>query len=287
MLPRFSNVFVEIMNNNNNINLQNINQRHDNINNNNNNNYNNNDNNIINNNVINNINNNNNNNILPNNQNILNELSERTNNKLIVIFSPNKGMCFIIFLLNIIISGSGTFIIFIKNCSLYDLALGLIQSFGSYFLLLEGLSMKKFHYIYDVKINSFLSLYLVILSAVFYLSSIYVGIFHNFVYYNTRKTTMTESKEKGICIIILNLLTGGLGTVLYGVLKKDLNYFGIIKIWIAGIIQIIGFIIFVLAFTFIGTINKMILIIFFCIGILGYITSILIGIKCYKNISNS
>ena len=281
MLPRFS--IVEIMNNNN-INLQNINQRHnnpnamiiDNINNNINND--NNNNNIINNNI--------NNNILPNNQNSLNELSEKTSNKLMIIFRPNKAICFIIFLLNIIISGSGTFMIFFKNCSLYDFALGLIQSFGSYFLLLEGLSMKKYHYIYDIKINSFLSLYLVILSAIFYLSSIYVGIFHNFVYYNTRKTTMTESKEKGICIIVLNLLTGGLGTVLYGVLKKDLNYFGIIKIWIAGIIQIIGFVIFILAFTFI-TINKIILIIFFCIGILGYITSILIGIKCYKNISNS
>ena len=79
MLPRFS--IVEIMNNNN-INLQNINQRHnnpnamiiDNINNNINND--NNNNNIINNNI--------NNNILPNNQNSLNELSEKTNNKLII-----------------------------------------------------------------------------------------------------------------------------------------------------------------------------------------------------------
>ena len=147
--------------------------------------------------------------------------------------------------------------------------------------------MKKYHYIYNVKINSFLSLYLIILSALFYLSSIYVGIFHNFVYYNTRKTTMTENKEKGICIIMLNLLTGGLGTVLYGVLMKDLNYFVIIKFWIVGIVQIIGFIILVLCFTFIGTINKIILIIFFCFGIIGYTTSICFGIKYYKNISNS
>ena len=123
--------------------------------------------------------------------------------------------------------------------------------------------MKKYHYIYYVKINSFLSLYLITLSILIYLSPIYVRIFHNFVYYNTRTTTMTENKEKGICIILLNLLTGGLGTVFYGVLMKNLDYFDIIKIWIAGIVQNFGFTIFLLAFTFIGTINKMMLIIFF------------------------
>ena len=34
---------------------------------------------------------------------------------------------------------------------------------------------------------------------------------------------MTENKEKGICILLLNLITGGLGTILYGVLIKNMD----------------------------------------------------------------
>jgi len=229
----------------------------------------------------------NNNNILPYNQIMLNILSENSNNKLIIIFSPNKCICFIILILNIIISGLGTLMLSIRNCSLYDFALGFIQFFGSYFLLLEGLSIRKYRYIYYVKINSFLFVYLIILSILFYLSSIYVGIFHNFVYYSPRRTTMTRNKEKGICIILLNLLTGGLGTILYGILIKNMDCFNRIKVWVVGIVQICGFAIFILAFSFIGTINKIMLIIFFFIGIMGYITSICIGMRCYGKISNS
>ena len=229
----------------------------------------------------------NNNNILSYNQILLNNLAERTSNKLIVIYNPNKYICFIILLLNIVIPGLGTLMISIRNCSLYDFSLGCIQFLGSYFFFLEGLSIRKYHYIYFVRINSFLFAYLIILSILFYLSSIYVGIFHNFVFYNPRKTTMTENKEKGICILLLNLITGGLGTILYGVLIKNMDCFNRLKVWLIGIVQICGFAIFILAFTFIGTINKMMLIIFFFIGIMGYITSICIGMKCYQKISIS
>ena len=135
--------------------------------------------------------------------------------------------------------------------------------FRKLFLFLEGLSIRKYHYIYYVRINSFLFAYLIILSILFYLSSIYVGIFHNFVFYNPSKTTMTENKEKGICILLLNLITGGLGTILYGVLIKNMDCFNRLKVWLIGIVQICGFAIFILAFTFIGTINKMMLNIFF------------------------
>lgn len=229
----------------------------------------------------------NNTNILSYNQILLNNLAERSNNKLIVIYNPNKCICFFILLLNIIISGLGTLMISIRNCSLYDFSLGCIQFLGTYFFFLEGLSIRKYRYIYYVRINSFLFAYLIILSILFYLSSIYVGIFHNFVFYSPRRTTMTENKEKGICILLLNLITGGLGTILYGFLVKNMDCFNRLKVWLIGIVQICGFAIFILAFTFIGTINKMMLIIFFFIGIMGYITSICIGMKCYQKISNS
>ena len=69
----------------------------------------------------------NNNNILSYNQILLNNLAERTSNKLIVIYNPNKYICFIILLLNIVIPGLGTLMISIRNCSLYDFSLGCIQ----------------------------------------------------------------------------------------------------------------------------------------------------------------
>jgi len=229
----------------------------------------------------------NNTNILSHNQILLNNLAERSNNKLIVIYNPNKCICFIILLLNIIISGLGTLMISIRNCSLYNFSLGSIQFLGTYFFFLEGLSIRKRHYIYYVRINSFLFIYSIFLSILFYLSSIYVGIFHNFVFFSPRRTTMTKNKEKGICIIVLNLITGGLGTILYGVLIKNMECFNRIKIWFIGIVQICGFAIFVLGFACLGTISKMILVIFFFIGVMGYITSICIGIKCYHKISDS
>ena len=231
--------------------------------------------------------NNNNNNILSYNQIMLNNLSERTNNKLIVMFNPNKCICFIILLLNIIISGLGTLMISIRNCSLYDFFLGFIQFLGSYFFFIAGLSIRKYRYIYHIRINPFLCAYLIILSIIFYLSSIYVGIFHNFVFYNPRRTTITENKEKGICILLLNLITGGLGTILYGVLIRHMDCFNRSKFLLIGLVQITGFAIFIIAFTCIGTINKAILFIFFFIGIMGYITSICFGMKCYQKISNS
>ena len=266
MVPRINN--INLANNNNNNQNHNHNQNNHNARN------------------LNNM-NSNNNNILAYNQVQLNILSENTTNKLIAIYNPNKCICFIILILNIMISGLGTLMLSIRNCSLYDFALGLIQFFGSYFFFLEGLSIRKIHYIYYIRINSFLFLYLICLSILFYLSSIYVGIFHNFVYYNPRRTTMTENKEKGICIILLNLFTGGIGTILYGVLIKNMDCFNRAKVWMIGLVQICGFAIFILAFTTIGTINKMILTIFFFIGVMGYITSICIGMKCYQKISNS
>ena len=238
----------------------------------------------------NNINNNNNHhhsNILYNTDINLNIIAENTNKIFIFLYNPNKITCIILLLLNILVAGLGTFIISCKNCSLYDFLLGFIQFFCCYSLLLKGIEIKETHNLFNVKINLFLSIYLIVLAILFYMSSIYVGIFHNFIFFNPRITKITENREKGICIIFLNLVTGGLGTLLYGFLSKNEDCFNRIKIWGVGIVQICGFIMFIFAFSLIGKVNRIILIILFFIGGIGYLTSICIGIKCYKKISIS
>ena len=263
-----------IPNNENNQSNQNIYHNINNVNNNN-----------INPNNINNLNNNHNSNILYHTNIYLNIIAENSNNYFIILFYPNKIFCIILLLLNILISGLGTIIIGFKNCSLYDFILGIIQFFGCYLFLSKGLSLVKTHIIFNIKVNSFLGLYLFIIALLFYLSSIYVGIFHNFIFFNPRISKLNENKEKGIFILFLNFITGGLGTILYGFLLKNEDCFNRIKIWIIGLVQISGFIIFIFAFSLINIINKIILVILFFIGSIGYITSICIGIKCYKKIS--
>ena len=238
---------------------------------------------------INNINNNNNHhsNILNHNDIHLDIIAQNSNNCFIILFNPNKIICIILLLLNILVSGLGTVIIGFKNCSLYDFILGFIQFFGCYSLLIKGIELKKTQNVFNVKINSFLSFYLIILALLFFINSIYVGIFHNFIFFNPRITKITENREKGICILLLNFVTGGLGTLLYGFLSKNEDCFNRIKTWVVGIVQISGFIIFLFVFSLIGKINKIILIILFFIGGIGYLTSICIGFKCYKKISMS
>lgn len=228
-----------------------------------------------------------NSNVLNHNDNQLNIFSDNSNNFFIFLFKPNKITCLLLLFLNIVVSGLGTLLIGFKNCSLYDFLLGIIQFFGCYLSFLKGLDIQKTRYIYNIKINSFLGIYLIILSLLLYLSSIYIGIFHNFIFFNPRRIKMNENKEKGICIIILNFMTGGLGTLFYGILIRNSDFFNRIKNCLVGLVQICGFIIFILAFSLISQINIIILIILFFIGAVGYITSIIIGIKCYEIINIS
>ena len=243
-------------------------------------------------NIMQNLNNQNHNNNNISNQNILNHndiqlniLAQNNNNFFIILYSPNKTVCIIFLILNIFICGFGTILIGLKNCSLYIFILGIIQ-FSGYFLFFQGFNIKKMHIMFNTKINSCLSIYIIILALLLFLSSIYCGIFHNFLFFNPIRTKITKNKEKGICIIYLNLITGGLGTILYGFLAKNQDCFSRFKILIIGVVQIWGFIILLFAFSLIGAINHIMLTIFFFIGGIGYLSSIIIGKKCYNKISS-
>ena len=212
----------------------------------------------------------------------LNSLSQNTDNTFIILFHPNKFICFVILLANLLISGLGTLILGVKNLNLYDFFLSIIQFCFCYPFLSRALDIKKKKYFNDFKVNSFLWIFLVFIAFVFYLSSIYIGIFHNFVYFNPRKI---KNKEKGITIIILNTLIGGIGTIFYGIIAESIDCCQRIRMWIVGITQVFAFMFLIITISIFKELKVGIFVIFIIIGILSYFTSVFLGIRLYKRIT--
>ena len=212
----------------------------------------------------------------------LNALSQNTDNTFIILFHPNKFICFVILLANLLISGLGTLILGVKNLNLYDFFLSIMQFCFCYPFLSRALDIKKKKYFNDFKVNSFLWIFLVFIAFVFYLSSIYIGIFHNFVYFNPRKI---KNKEKGITIIILNTLIGGIGTIFYGIIAEGIDCCQRIRMWIVGITQVFAFMFLIITISIFKELKVGIFVIFIIIGILSYFTSVFLGIRLYKRIT--
>ena len=219
----------------------------------------------------------------PNERDIqLQNLSFNNDNKFIIFFHPNKFICIVILFANILISGFGTLIIGVKNLDLYDFFLSIMQFCFCYHSISKALKIKKNKKINDIDINSFLWIYLLGIASIFYLSSIYTGIFHNFVFFNPR---IFKNKEKGMCIIILNCMIGGIGTIFYGIIVSGISFCRRIKIWIIGISQVFGFMIFIFSICIFSSMNIGFFILLFFIGLFAYLSSIVIGFKFYKNLS--
>ena len=212
----------------------------------------------------------------------LNALSQNTDNTFIILFHPNKFICFAILLCNLLISGLGTLILGVKNMNLYDFFLSIMQFCFCYPFLSRALDIKKKKYLNDFKVNSFLWIFLICIASIFYLSSIYIGIFHNFIYFNPRKI---KNKEKGITIIILNILMGGIGTIFYGIIAEGINCCQRIRMWIVGITQIFAFMFLIITISIFKELKVGIFIIFIIIGSLFYITSVFLGFRLYKRIT--
>jgi len=212
----------------------------------------------------------------------LNALSQNTDNTFIILFHPNKFICFAILLCNLLISGLGTLILGVKNMNLYDFFLSIMQFCFCYPFLSRALDIKKKKYLNDFKVNSFLWIFLICIASIFYLSSIYIGIFHNFIYFNPRKI---KNKEKGITIIILNILMGGIGTIFYGIIAEGINCCQRIRMWIVGITQIFSFMFLIITISIFKELKVGIFIIFIIIGSLFYITSVFLGFRLYKRIT--
>ena len=212
----------------------------------------------------------------------LNALSQNTDNTFIILFHPNKFICFAILLCNLLISGLGTLILGVKNMNLYDFFLSIMQFCFCYPFLSRALDIKKKKYLNDFKVNSFLWIFLICIASIFYLSSIYIGIFHNFIYFNPRKI---KNKEKGITIIILNILMGGIGTIFYGIIAEGINCCQRIRMWIVGITQIFSFMFLIITISIFKELKVGIFVIFIIIGSLFYLTSVFLGFRLYKRIT--
>ena len=210
------------------------------------------------------------------------DLSFGNDNIFIVLFHPNKFLCLITFLLNILLSDLGTFILGVRYFNLYEIVLSLIQFGFCYpFIILANKIIKTRHFL-GLEVNNFLFIYLLIVAIICYLSSIYVGIFHNFVFFNQIKI---KNKEISICILILNIILGGVGTILYGIIIKvnenECCYrFECLSV---GIFEVFAFMcsIFIISLKNFMEITPLL-----SLGFLIYALSIYNGIRIYKKMNN-
>jgi len=123
----------------------------------------------------------------------------------------------------------------------------------------------------------------VIIGTVF---TIYAGIFRNCLIFNPEKPELLK-KEKKIISLIYNILIGGTGTLLYG-LSNLCDKTNGMECWqkyrhiLYGLIQLAGFILLLISFSF----QDKIKIVFLVIGILSYCFSLFSGItlniRCYE-----
>ena len=223
------------------------------------------------------------NNYRPNERDLqLENLSQRSDHIFIFLFHPNKFICFATLFVNVLISGFGTLILGVKNLNLYEFFLSLMQFGFSYPFFFKAFEIKRKKIFNNLEVNSFLWIYLIIVGGIFYLSSIYMGIFHNFIFFNPRKI---KNKEKGICIIILNLIISGLGTVFFGIIAEGISCCERIKMWIMGIVQIFVFISLILNISSYSSIKLGFFVTILIFGILCYSTSVYYAIRIYKKVT--
>ena len=121
---------------------------------------------------------------------------------------------------------------------------------------------------------------MVLFAAIGPVFSFYIGFFHSCLTFNPNKPKHLQ-KEIKIISLIYNIFIGGAGTLLYGLSKICEKKLYEVKWWIKyiyifyGLIQIIGFILFLLSFTY--TDGRKIA--FIVIGALSYLFSLFSGIS--------
>ena len=213
----------------------------------------------------------------------LQELSQNNDKYFIILFHPNKCICFAILVANILMAGLGTLILGMKNLNLYEFFLSIIQFCFCYPFVSKAFDIKKDKKFDKFEVNSFFWIYLLCCAFIFYLSSIYVGIFHNFIFFNPRKI---KNKERGICIILLNIIAGGVGTSFYTIIGDGIDFCGRIKFLIIGTAQICGFFVFILSISIYNYIKLGTFIVSFIVGLMAYFSSIYTAFKLYKQISS-
>ena len=237
-------------------------------------------------------------NISSNRNNLRNNIHNNTNPEtevlfglFILAFQPTKAYCIVSFLLNIFFCGLGTILIGLNKKSIFYTLFGLIQCFCFFFFLLYGVSLNERKIFGNVP-NRFFYIYFKIIYISFYISSIYIGIFRNFLFFNTRKINFNEKKEIGSIIFFLNILIGGIGTLLVAIIRftEPQNLCNAIKNIIYGLIQLGGYILTLLGISLINEKNNNVSFdsydigCFFIVGILCFFFSIYCSYKFFKSL---
>ena len=205
-----------------------------------------------------------------------------------ISFEPSKCFCLLIMFVNIFLCGLGTFLMGLGRKKTFYTLLGLMQCVCFFYLYSFEFSNEKYK-VFGKDKPKFISIYFRILIALFYATSIYFSFFRNFIYCNTNKINFSEKKEKGIFVFILNILICGLGTILIGIIslyKEERSFCQKFKTFLFGIIQLIGYVLLLLAITLIiekGS-SKIVVAILFIVGILSYIFSMYTSYKYYKEV---
>ena len=227
-------------------------------------------------------------NILERNESNLSENDTICCSIFYISFEPSKCFCMIIMFVNLFLCGLGTFLMGLGRKKVFYTLLGLIQCVSFFYLYNFEVASEK-NKIFGKDKPKFFSIYFRIIISLFYASSVYLSFFRNFISCNTNKINFSEKKEKGIFVFFLNILISGLGTILIGIIKlykEERNCCQKIKTFLFGIIQLIGYVLLLLAITLItveGS-SKVTLAFLFIAGIFSYIFSMYTSYKYYKEV---
>lgn len=163
---------------------------------------------------------------------------------LILSFQPSKSFCLISFFLNIFFCGLGTILIGLNKKSMFYTLFGIIQCFCFFIFLVYGSLFNNQKKIFGKSPIVFFTKYFKLMALLFYISSIYISIFRNFLFFNLRKLNYNEKKERSLIIFFLNILIGGSGTLLVGIenFSEEGPIWNRINYVIYGIIQLLGYI---------------------------------------------
>ena len=207
----------------------------------------------------------------------------------ILYFKPSKMQCVVTLLLNIFICGLGTILLGLNKKSTFYSLFGIIQCFSFSFLYIYSASIKnqKSKFLW-IEPNYYFHFYFKIIAGLLYLSSIYIGIFRNFLFFNPRIFNYKEKHERGIIIFFLNILIGGLGTIFIGILRivENGSFCHKFKYILYGIIQAMGYLLALFSICLFKSKIKIECIFLLFGGICCYAFSFYTSYKYYKKITS-
>jgi len=151
----------------------------------------------------------------PNEEIISGDAQYRINGPIFIIkFHPNKLICSMVLILNIIPGGLGTMLLGINRKSAKYIIAGIFQFIIIITFIVLGFLTLKRKYLFTINFNKLLPISLIIVSSYFYLISIYIGIINNFIFVNSKRYRKFHAKEVGLFILISNMIIPGFGTLM-------------------------------------------------------------------------